>query len=309
MPTAMTRSTRLLLRALVAVTLVLAVKPLAAEARPTGLSWPPVLPVTVTNDGFSVPGPNPRPAGLATFQVRTPDKTGHWLSLFRLNRGVTLEQAMREFYDSASSDPAVALPALRALYRDVDFQGGTAVFSTSPVGFTRLLTAGTYYLVETPPVPVPGRPPFYLQTLEVAGPVRATLPPRIDAAVSMAQLRGRPTFLTRSTLPAQGGILVSNLTFEPAELIILHVSPDTTDADVQAYFDALRNGEDPASSPLGAAGAGLLAISPGRSAVLHVDLPGGRYVLVSFLRNPDTGLPRAWEGFHKVVSLREDGTR
>src|SRR4051812_42864298 len=83
-----------------------------AVAAPVGPP-PPKLSITMTPDGFTIPGPNPRPGGYITFEVSTAVSGGQWLALMRPQPGVGFQQVMTEFIDAASPDPAVAMPALR----------------------------------------------------------------------------------------------------------------------------------------------------------------------------------------------------
>lgn len=88
-------------------------------------------------------------------------------------------------------------------------------------------------------------------------------------------------------------------------MIIVPIKPRITDRDVQAFFDAARNGKANvpppfASGPTG----GNDVVSPGYRLKLSYDLPAGRYVLLCYVADDITGLPHAFMGMHQVVDLK-----
>ncbi|GAA1774808.1 hypothetical protein [Actinomadura chokoriensis] len=306
------------LRALNVLTAALAVAlpPLAsaAPAAAAAPSRPRIVPVEVTGDGFCAPGPNTRPPGPLTFRVSTPDAAGHWWALMRLRGAATMDQVRQEFADSYSPDPAVSLPALRAVYRDVDFRGGASVTPGAPVSVTSVFEPGTYYMSDTALEGATdgcGTGRTHLQRFRVAGPAWPARP-----APSVRQPRRRTVIEARTTAgggqrftmprswPSHASVVVRNRAEQPHEVIIVAVAPGTVDADVTRYFDALENGETGAPNPFGATIGGMLAISPGRVASFRIDLRPGRYCVLSFVRNPRTGVKSAFEGMFTTVTVR-----
>jgi len=291
-----------------AVTLALAanVAPAVATTGDTATNLPPVLSMELTNTGFEVPGPNPRPAGLVTFRASTADTSGHLVSLFRLREGVSLSTALQEFTDSVSADPAVKLPALRGLYRDVVFLGGLKVRPAAPVQYTVSLSPGTHYMTEMPIRFVPGRPPFILRQLEVTAPAAAARLPRINATVLMMDHHGRKRLVAPSRVDAKANVLVRNMASQPHELILNTVVPGTTNEDLRRFFGPRQPGDEPPNPLLpGGDMGGLLALSPGQSVILHLDLPPADYAMLSFLPDPQTGQNSVRDGMAKVVRLCE----
>lgn len=269
-----------------------------AEPLPTAplpaLPAAPVLPITVTSAGFDFPGPNPRPAGPVTLRVTTPDSWGHFLGTGSIREGVPLDQAMTEFAQSQSPDKDVAIPALHALYRDVEFFGGAGVFpATSPVSVTIGLRPGTYYGIEG----------ANMRRLDVGPTWLRARPPRVDGLIRMVQHGSDTRFALPPVLKAHGSYQVVNETSQPQEAVFVGIDPATTDADIQRYYDDLAAGKNPQNPLLHQVG-GLMAISPGHRAVLGFDYPPGRYAVLSFYRDPDTAVKRAAEGMHRVVELR-----
>ncbi|MFB4306685.1 hypothetical protein [Actinomadura sp. GTD37] len=303
------------LRALNVLTAALAVAlPPAALAAPAAAapaaapSRPRAVPVEVTGDGFCAPGPNTRPAGPLAFRVSTPDAAGRWWALMRLRGAATMDQVRQEFADSYSPDPAVSLPALRAIYRDVDFRGGASVTPAAPVSVTSDFEPGTYYMSDTALEGATdgcGTGRTHLQRFRVAGHPPAARP---LSGGTVIQARTTPgggqRFDMPRTWPSRASVVVRNRAEQPHEVIIVEVAPGTGDADVARYFDALQNGDTGVPNPFGATIGGMLAISPGRTAEFRVDLHPGRYAVLSFVRNPQTGVKSAFEGMFTTVTVR-----
>ncbi|WP_283133453.1 hypothetical protein [Rhizohabitans arisaemae] len=265
----------------------------AGTAQAAGDDRPPVLEITVDAQGFTFPGPNPRPAGPVTLKVSTPDQEGRFLGLGQLRNGIGLQEAMGLFWNSQSPDPAVAIPALRRLYRDVEFFGGAGVFpATSPLSVTLNLRPGTYYGMEGATI----------RELQVTRPYHHVRKPRVDGVIRMVRYGDKTRFVLPARMKAKGSYLVVNQTDQPQEAVFVQVPEGTTTADVQAFLDAERNGQNPPPL-LGTQVGGLMAISPGHSAVLEFDFPAATYSMLSFYRNPDTAVKRAYEGMHRVTRL------
>jgi hypothetical protein len=84
-------------------------------------------------------------------------------------------------------------------------------------------------------------------------------------------------------------------------MLLLPVTPGTTDAQVQAYFDS--GVSDPPAFALNGPSASTDLLSPGKQLVLSYSLPKGTYVLLCFVSDDKTGMPHAAMGMHKVVKL------
>ncbi|WP_433254661.1 hypothetical protein ACQPYK_13210 [Streptosporangium sp. CA-135522] len=288
----LTRAVGLAALCLLAMPAVAAAGVAGTAERPTRTP-PPVLDVTITAAGFEIPGANPRPSGLTTFRVSTPEPKGMWLALLRPKPDSTWERVIKAFDDSASPDPAVALQGVRDQYRYADFAGGVAVFPGRPVSFTERLTPGRYYLVGTSQ-----QGGAHLQTLDVGEDRVEATPPRIDGIIRIVGT-DRPRFVMPSRLPANGTFLVINDSSIPQEAVFARTVPGATFSTVQNYFDAQREGRPLPPNPLVATVAGMLAISPGRSAIVHADFEPGRYSVLSFLMEPENGVKQAYLGLHR----------
>ncbi|MFB9235142.1 hypothetical protein ACFFWC_06265 [Plantactinospora siamensis] len=165
------------------------------------------------------------------------------------------------------------------------------------------LTPGDYYAKsELEAMSPPPDTVSHVQKLTVAGPWAPARPLRFDGVIAMVERNGHLEYDMPKRLKGKGTYLFLNLTHQPNEAVFGQVVPGTTDADVSAYFAALRSGQMPKPTFVSRVG-GLMAMSPNHWAELTIDFPPGLYSVQSFYRNPDTGVGRVYEGFHRVVEF------
>jgi len=285
----------------------------------------PVLPVTLTSAGFTIPGANPRPAGLVTFSVSAPGTQGYYWTSFKLENGVTLQQVAQWLAEAESSDQSVALPAVRDLYGNVDFTGGLAVNGGSTMGLTMGLTPGTYYFTEAPAEPtaagstagvtvdgaiaaaaraLASTAPSPLQTLVVQNPVSLALPPAFTGALVLRETGGNARYYPVGQFRGNGAFLLSNDTSQPQEANFEQVAAGTTDEQVQDYFNAALAGTTLPPDPFIAQVGGELLISPGNTVIVHTTFGPGWYCALSFPTDENTGIKQAYEGTHIVLRMR-----
>lgn len=297
----------------------------------------PVLDVTVTPEGFVIPGPNPRPGGPVTFRVTADGAHGYWWSAYRLRGDTTIDQFAEWMALSGSDDPEISLPALRNLYDNVEYSGGAKVYPSSPIELTQDLKPGIYYFgsqaIPGPQVDVapqattddaPGAPastdgptaqrqavdalvddpPSVFGYLEVTDERAPARPPRIDSAIYMGNAGDRDFLVSPGSMPADGNILVRNDSSQPQEAVFVELRPGATDRDIREYYEAQAEGRPLPERPFLDSIGGMLALAPDNQLILGIDLPPGRYAIMSFLRDPDTGLDGAATGMHRVVRLR-----
>ncbi|MET8005449.1 hypothetical protein [Nonomuraea glycinis] len=296
----------------VLLTLLLFLVPIAGSGPAAGqrLPLPPVLDVHVTQEGFTVPGPNPRPGGPVTFRVTAEGAAGYWWTAYKLRGDTTLPQFVEWMEQSASPDPAVALPALRSLYDNVDYSGGAKIHPGDTVELTQTLTPGIYYFgsqvawgeqARSAGAAADPSPFGWLEVTDEVAPARS---PSIDGVVYMGRIRNRNVIVAPASAPADGRLLVRNDTDQPQEVMFLELAPGATDRDIQEYFDAELEGRPLPPRPFYDSVGGMLALSPGKQLVLMTGLPPGRYGIFSWLRVPETGIDSAALGMHKVITLR-----
>jgi hypothetical protein len=292
---------------------------------------PPVLPVHVRPEGFTIPGPNPRPGGPVTFRVTAEGAHGYWWNAYKLLNGATIEQFVEWLEKRSNPDPAVSLPAMQALYTNVEWAGGAKVYPNRPLELTQTLTPGTYYFgslaIPGPqggPEPadpmdraaamlartggeataVEGEEPSVFGYLDVTDEYRPARQPQVDGTILMFEAQGRDVMIVPRDLPARGRLLVLNRTLQPQETVFMDLAPGATDRAIAAYFKAEREGAPLPPRPFYDSIGGMLSISPNKQIIMGYELPSGRYGIFSWLRDAYTGVDSAANGMHAVVTLR-----
>ena len=328
-----------------AAVLLLAAGPFAAVASAQTddaslrLASTPVLNVNLTTQGFVLPGPNPRPAGLTTFHVTTQDRTGHYWATFNLKNGVTFAQVSQWFHDGELPDLSIAVPALHNLYTNVDFTGGVAVYPTSPIDLTIPLKRNIVtYITDTvlpdfggggsaaaAKLPLAVRavgqaadralkqgtraaaaadePPSPFGFLFTTDTTNITVPPAFSAALEAVDVNGRAKLVPVGQFKGNGAFLFRNDATLPQEAQFEKVDPGTIDADVQRFYDSLRNHTGGVPYPFRGEPGGVLLLSKGNMVIMGGNFPPGQYCILSFPTDWDTGVKQAFEGVHKVVTL------
>jgi hypothetical protein len=248
---------------------------------------------------------NPQSAGPVTFSVNSGDGQNHWFAGMRYAPGVTAAQATAEIIASYSTDPSVALPALKEVYRDINYSGGLSVTSAGPSWFSESLSPGSYNMSDTPPGSEDNTSASRYTSMQVADPAHRAAWPHVDAVISVVEHGGQASFVAPSRLPANGTFLAINprRNAQPYEFLLHQLLPGTTAAQFQAWATAKAQGLSPASPFASPDQQGLMPISPGDAAVFHANYTPGLYVLVSFLRDPNTGVARTYEGTFKLITL------
>jgi hypothetical protein len=235
--------------------------------------------------------------GVVRFDVSTSNPKGAAITLFQLNKGVTIAKAARDVKEEFSNDPRIAAKGTRDLNRDITFYGLADVTPGQPASVTERLYDGTYYAVD---VNTPGG-----QTLQKVVTIKVTEGgdehARLDTAgLASVLLTSADRFVVNGHLPAKGSVVVRNVGDTIHFMQIEPVKPGTTDAQVQAFFDSGFQGPPPfINGPFTA----MDVLSPGHQLVLSYSLPKGTYVLLCFVADDETGMPHAFMGMHKVVKL------
>ncbi len=275
----------------------------AASANVVRLGNPPVISINVTTaNGFSMP--SHIHAGLVTFKVSSPDTTGHGIQGFYLNRGTTLAKAKQDVNDTLSGDPVRTVAGVTALEHDVTEVGVVSTNSYAPISVTIPMNRGTYYFLDVDTVDAPPLVPVY-HVLHVTGQFRPSRVPGFSAVVGMIMNSGdMPQFIAPSSFAANGSYLAYVAGDEIHEAVFRPVVPGTTDAYITNFYNLLDAGQPTPASPWTGSTSGMQAMSPGRWAIVHIDLPPGPYALICYVPSDEApGLAHAREGMHMVVTL------
>src|SRR6195952_2346836 len=86
--------------------------------------------------------------GVIKFRVSTTNPKGAGITLFQLNKGVTMAKAARDVKEEFSNDPKIAAKGTRDLNRDITFYGLADVTRGHGATVTERLYDGTYYAVD-----------------------------------------------------------------------------------------------------------------------------------------------------------------
>lgn len=263
----------------------------------------PIIEVIVTPEGLAAP--TRHTSGVTSFRVATTivGDQGSTLGLVRLRPGTSPATFATHLGQVFSSDRAVAVPAARALMAEAELLGGAQVQPDQPATFTTTLSPGTYYLLDYVAFRTePPAGPEVLHELTITGDRHSGLPPVPRAVVLSLSTPTGPAFLVPSRISAGQPLLFTNLMDQVNEAILQPVHAETTEADVQAFFEFLEGGP-PAPDPFVGVFTGSPPISSGRSSVLQLTLPPGRYALITFVFDVDDGVFLAAKGMHRIVTV------
>ncbi|MFE0463687.1 hypothetical protein ACFW1A_30990 [Kitasatospora sp. NPDC058965] len=261
-------------------------------------------PVRIRIDKSGISSPEQAQGGLVTFRTETDDPNGRQLQILRPHEGVSIDQVFADLAKAVNqTDPATAAAGITAVRGESDALGGQLVTPAVPEEQTERIGDGTLYLLDfTAFLADPAHPVF--RTLQLCGDNGRELAAFPQSIVLQHETSDGPRFDAQNLDTANAPILVHNEADELHEMQIQPVAPGTTDADVQAFFDALANGQNPGPPPFTGPPSGVGAISPNGTVELKTQgLAAGTYVLLCFVPDDQTGIPHAFEGMHKVVVL------
>jgi hypothetical protein len=234
-----------------------------------------------------------------TTNPSTPDGGGgSQIVLFQLKRG-TLANFFADLQKEFSQTPKVAAEGTRNLTRDATFLGLGDITTKTPETITENLSPGTYYLLDAANPPSGKLPALTTLTVRPGGRnIERDSDLRSDVVVTTPDEH----FQAPRVWPDSGTYTFNNVSKSVHLMEIIPVKPETTDADVRAYFSGPQSG--PPSFALAGPSAGNDAVSPGRSIQVTYHLPAGKYVLACFVADDETGMPHAAMGMTKVIVLK-----
>lgn len=261
---------------------------------------PPVISVDVTTaGGFSLP--SSIHAGLVTFRISSPED-GHAIQGFSLKNGATLDQAMNDIDLVLGGDHPTVVAALKNLYHDVTEVGGIFASTYAPQEVTIPLTAGTYYFIDLNDIDNPPLTPR-IHALHVHGAFQPSTPPMFTSVITGTMMGDMPMFVAPTRLRHDATFLDVVTGDELHESVFRPTVPGTTDAYITQFYDAFEAGTPLPPSPWTGIQAGLQAMSPGRWAIVHIDLPPGPYALICYVPSDENGVPHGHMGMHQTVTL------
>lgn len=261
---------------------------------------PPVISMTVTTkDGFTMP--KSVHAGLVTFRIGSPED-GHAIQGFFLKNGATLDQAMADVSKVLSGDKPTVVAGLKALNHDITEIGGVVTSTYGPQEVTVPLDAGTYYFFDLNDVDNPPLTPR-IHTLRVHGSFRHYQAPHYTSVITSTMKNGMPVFVAPNVIKHDETFLAKVSGDELHESTFRPTRPGITDKYISDFYAAIDAGQTPPPSPWTGSQSGLQALSPGRWAIVHLNLKPGPYALICYVPSDETGVAHAHMGMHQMMTL------
>jgi len=269
-----------------------AVAPAASAAGGT------VLRVAITNHGMYVKGPTTFPAGRVTMYI---DAAGsdRGIEIARLHDGYSFADFRADVktananLEGPNGDQKKGLKALNHAIANVTAFGGLYAHAGSMRrGAVVLPHASNRYVLFDDTTNVP-RSPVHLTVTAPAG--AQTLPATSATVVAREDRR----WGGNATLPSHGTIKFANhAKVSPHFVVLAHVKDGTTR---QQVIDSFSSPNPPDFALPGEQDSDI--VSPGHAMALHLQLPAGRYALMCFFPDPETGMPHAFMGMVRMVTL------
>ena len=269
-----------------------AVAPAASAASATFLH------VAITSHGMYVDGPTTFPAGRVTMFLDAADGD-RGIEIARLHKGYTFAELRADIktagenLEGPGGDTKKGLKALNHAIANFTALGGVFAHSGHVRhGSVLLSQAGNRYVLFDDSNLVPRRP-VHLTVTAPAGP--QALPTTTATIVAREDRRwGGAT-----SLPSRGNIKFANhADFSPHFVVLQHVKDGTTRKQV---IDSFSSPNPPDFTLAGEQESDI--VSPGHAMALHLQLPPGRYALMCFFPDPETGMPHAFMGMVRMVTL------
>lgn len=224
-------------------------------------------------------------AGRVMFKVVSRDDRNHELQLLRLHRGYTAQQAQADFGKAFSGNVA----AVRRLDANITFLGGAPAKVGKPGWFSVKLHANRYMVVD--------QQGSGATVLTVRGTAPARPPVPHDSRITALSYGFDPSL---KTMPASGWTLVGNHSDQPHFVVMNRVKQGTTRKMVRDYF---KSGSHKDPSWALHSSTSTAVVSPYRTETFHYDLPAGKYLLMCFWPDDDTGMPHVYMGMWHFVQL------
>lgn len=224
-------------------------------------------------------------AGRIMFKVVT-GKGDHELQIARLKSGYSLGQAAADLNQAFSGNVA----AVRRVDSNISFRGGAEARPGHPGRFAVTLGAGQYVFIDQ------NSNAHAIINVVGSAPARRSVPHQSTIGIYTYGFGTTPTVLPRS-----GWTRLVNVSDQPHFVVLQHVKSSTTHAQVAKYFHSMSQ-QQPSWGLKANISSGV--ISNGRGETMQYSLPAGKYLLACFWPDDDTGMPHAYMGMWKLVTLR-----
>lgn len=221
-------------------------------------------------------------AGTVRFRVVSHER-GHSLQIARLHHGYTLQQAQSDLSKAMQGDVA----AVRRVDKKITFRGGAPARPGHNGLFAVTLAPGRYLFLDQN-----GSAHTWLNVTP-GGPRQSVSHHGHITAFSYG-------FGNSGNLRGHGKMRVRNVSDQPHFVVFQHVKPSTTHRQVRKFLDSGAQGR-PSFLLRGSTETGV--ISPYHGEVFRTHLPAGKYVILCFWPDDETGMPHAFMGMWKLLRL------
>jgi hypothetical protein len=252
----------------------------AAAAAPV-----PVVNVHVNNHRVLVGTNNTITAGRTIFHVVT-GQGDHLINVGRFHNGYTIQDFGRDVGPAFQGN----VKAVRRIDRNVVFRGGAEANPRKAGAFSATLPPGKFLFLDSNT--------FKFTFVHVVG--RVT-PRQFVPNSSRLVLYSYGFDPNPDSIAHQGWTLLTNKADQPHFVEFQHVKSSTTQSQVRRYFRNHAQGRPSWILP-GSTGTGVL--SQGQHAAFYVNLPAGKYLIACYWPDFRTGMPHAFMGMHRLITLR-----
>lgn len=248
----------------------------------------PVVTVHVSSARVSLSSGTTLHAGRVMFRVVT-GKGDQQLQVLRLHQGYSIQQAAS---DIGQAMGAGNVAAIRRIDSRITWRGGTEVRPRDPGRFAITLTAGHYLFLN-----------FTENSHAMAQVNVVGTPPARQAIASQSSFTAYSYGwgVSSNTIPAEGWTRFYNQSDQPHLLALQQVKPSTTAAMVRRYIMSGSQAQ-PSWALRGEASAGV--ISPRRAELFHYNLPAGKYVVICWWPDDETGTAHVDDGMWTLITLK-----
>lgn len=245
--------------------------------------------ITFVAEDFSYVIPKDVPGGWQQVTLDNQGSEQHQLSVARLADG----------QDATTVEGQLDKDDLSFLAQATLVGAPDGVASGQKETVTTLLDPGRYIVFCAVPSPSDGKPHFQKgmrSSFTVTKVANQVAQPKTDGTISIT-----PTgYEVPTGFTGKGTFAVTNAAKFGAEMGILRLAKDATQADVVTFLTGTPTGPPPFT-----AAGGVSAMAPGSKAYIDLDLDPGNYVFLSFAPDPSAGFkPQFTNGIISTVTVK-----
>lgn len=214
-----------------------------------------------------------------------------------LKPGYTLDMLIADLGQVFSQQPDLA--AINRFYDMTVLPGGLVAKPGTPAVGRLKFAAGKYYAFN----PQAGPPTVESFTaFMVTGTPSTVAPPKPTRTITA--LRDDLWAKTPASIPARGWLRFVNKAQSPHFIELAKLAKGKTYADFKAWMNKLMAGKNPGPPPFGKFALDQGVVTQGRSYQFKYDIPRGRYVVLCFMPDRKMGMPHAFMGMHRPLTVK-----